>query len=77
MEKRYNPLENWRGSLRFDTAASLLHLSPFEYWELEKYPWDSYVNSDQIIEISQVTHIPLEALIDYLAETETKTKEMA
>lgn len=66
MEKQYNPLESWRGSRDFYTAASLLQLSPFGYWALEKYPWDSPVNSDDIIRISQVTHIPLPVLVDWL-----------
>jgi len=75
MEKQYNPLKSWRGKRDFVTAASLLHLLPFEYWKLESYPWASQLNSDQIILISQTLGIPLEALIDYL--TETRTKEMA
>jgi len=72
MEK-YNPLKSWRGKRDFVTAAALLHLSPFEYWELESYPWASQLNSDQIILISQTLGIPLEVLVDYLAET---TKEV-
>ena len=71
MEK-YNPLKSWRGKRDFVTAASLLHLSPFEYWELESYPWASQLNSDQIILISQTLGIPLGALIDYLTETNAK-----
>lgn len=72
MEKRYNPLENWRGSRSPYTAAYLLNLTPFEYRKLESHPERSTINSDQIILIAQELGIPLAALVDYLTETNAR-----
>ena len=69
---RFNPLENWRGTRSPAFVAYHLCLTQREYLVLESHPERSEVNSDQIIWISEVTHIPLPALVDWLTET---TKE--
>ena len=74
MEKQHNPLETWRGSRSPATAGWLLGLSQIAYLTLEAHPEKSRINSTQIIDVSQITGIPLADLVDWLTET---TKEMA
>lgn len=76
MQKRMNPLEEWRGSRSPCMAASQLHLTEKSYLVLENTPRKSRIKSNKIIKIAQVTGIPLESLVDYLTET-NRIKEMA
>lgn len=72
MEKRYNPLREWRGIHDPYSAGLLLGLCREEYLTLELHParWIN-IKSDTIIRISKVTHIPLEVLVDYLTQKES------
>lgn len=77
MQKRMNPLEEWRGSRSPATVAFLLGMTQRSYLVLESHPRKSRIRSNKIIKISKITGIPLPVLVDWLTQTNTLTKEMA